>query len=49
MLLQITDLSPQHCQVSLQRQAQAPERQPGYGRPWLQGTGQLRLGAGSGD
>ena len=35
-VLQITDLSPQHCQVSVQRQAQAPaERQPGYGRSWL--------------
>ena len=49
-ILCITDISPQHCQVSLQRQAEAPaERQPGYGRARLKGAGQLRFRAGSGD
>ena len=51
LYLYITDLSPQHCPVSIQRQAEASaaERQPGFGRTWLQRAGQLRFRAGSSD
>ena len=47
--IDITDISPQHCQVSIQGQAQTPaERQPGHVGARLEGAGQLHFRAGSG-
>ena len=43
------DLSAQHCQVSIQGQAEATAaRQSGHDGPGLQGAGQLHFRAGSG-
>ena len=47
-VLILTDISSQHCQVSIQRQAQTPaERQPGHVGARLEGAGQLHFRAGS--